>query len=380
MKQGMQLKGKRGVTGMMAALTGAGVALTAVAQEKIDRVEFEVLQQEVAGLKARLEQEPQGARAVTPVQWPDGLEFGALLEVESFYQRRAGKSDNDITLATVELSAGWQANNWIRGDLVFLYEEDDTEPMEVDQAFVTLGNTDDFPLFVQVGKRYVPFGNLESFFVSDPVVLELAETRETAAVLGVEHGGFAAMLSAFNGEVETGRSGMDNFTASVSWQAGTEERSLRMGAGWIRNLMDSDGLTGVLEDPAGFNYVNTAPDTSGMNLWAVLDYGPLTLIAEYVKTLKTMEVDGATTGLKPEALNLELGGALSEKWEAAVKYEQARDVEDWFARRRYGAVVRRQLRETEWVHASAALEYLREDFGAGADDADVITLQVALEF
>ena len=316
--------------------------------------------------------------AATQAGLPDGLEFGAVIEVEAGYSRTKSENKSDIKLATVELSGGWQMAEWLRGDLVLLYEEDDTDPMEVDQAFVTLGNTEKFPLFTQLGKMYVPFGRFDSFFISDPVVLELAETRETAALLGFEKGGFSASLSAFNGDVETdGENQVDNFSVSASYGFEAENSSFNFGGSWIRNIMDSDGLTDVLED-AGYLY--TSDDTGGLNLWATATLGKATLIAEYVTAVNHVKADGVNTGFKPSALNLELGYALTERLEVAAKYEKADDVADWFAKNRYGVVGRYRLLETDLCSASIALEYMKENFGSGAEDADVVAAQLSVEF
>lgn len=360
-------------------LVASGMALRAAAQERlVGKAEFDALQNEVTELKAQLTE--QQAKSMGPVKLslPAGLEFGAVVEVEAGYSRTKSDNESDMKLATVELSGGWQVTDWLRGDLVLLYEEDDTEPMEVDQATVTLGNTEKSPLFLTAGKMYVPFGRFDSFFISDPVVLELAESRETAALLGFEKGGFTASLAAFNGDVETdGENQVDNFAISASYGFEGQNSSFNFGGSWIRNIMDSDGLTGVLED-AGYLY--TSDDTGGLNFWATATFGKATLIAEYVKVLDDIKVDGVNTGMKPSSLNLELGYALTDRLEVAVKYEKADDVADWFAENRYGAAGRYRLFETDFGSAAVALEYMKEDFVAGAEDADVITAQLAIEF
>ena len=141
--------------------------------------------------------------------------------------------------------------------------------------------------------------------------------------------------------------------------------------------MDSDGLTGVLDD-AG--YVYTSDDIGGLNAWATAAAGPATLIVEYVKTLDDVEIDGVDIGMQPDSVNLELGFALSDRLDVAAKVEKSSDVADWFAEDRYGVVGSFLLTETEIFSAALALEYLREDFGNGAENADVVTAQLALEF
>ena len=330
-------------------------------------------QDEVAGKR-----EPDGVWN-KQASFPEGLEFGALIEVEAAYSRTKSERERDLTLATVELSAGWQLLDWLRGDLVFLYEEKDTEPMEVDQAFITLGNTERFPLFLQAGQLYVPFGNFDSFFISDPVVLELAEAREKAATFGFEKGGFRAGWTVFNGDVKT-RSGseIENMVLSASYGVESENASLNFGAAWIRNITDSDALTDLLKED--FAYTFTSDSTGGVNTWLTASYGSATLIAEYVRALDEIEVNGAGIGMKPQSLNLELGYALTDRLEVAVKKERSGGVADWAAEKRYGAVASFLLADTKTCCIRCGLEYMREDFGAGAENADVVTVQLALGF
>lgn len=358
----------------------AGMALGAAAEEAmVSKQEFDALQKEVSVLKTQLTEQQEKFLKPMKLTLPEGLELGALVEVEAGYSSTKSEDASDITLATVELAVGWQLDQWMRADLVLLYEEDDTDPMEVDQAILTLGDTEEFPLYLQLGKMYVPFGNLDSFFVSDPIVLELAEARETAVLLGFEKGGFNASLSVFNGDVETeGENQVENMVLAASYGIENENSSLCFGAAWIRNIMDTDGLTGVLED--AYSYTYTSDDTGGFNIWATATLGQATLIAEYVTALDDLNVDGADTGLRPDSLNLELGYALTARLGVAVKYEKANDVADWFAENRYGAVGRYRLFETDLCCAGVALEYMRENFGSGAEDADVVTAQFTVEF
>ncbi|HKL20246.1 MAG TPA: LbtU family siderophore porin [Tichowtungia sp.] len=299
----------------------------------------------------------------------DGLEYGALFEWE------IGHSDGqtDETMATVELGAGWQVTDWLHGDVVFLYEEGGTDPMDLDQLYITLGNTDEFPLIFQAGQFYVPFGHLDSFFISDPIVLELAEGLEKGATLGFEDGGFSASLTVFESEI----SGANDYNGvlAASYSTESDDSSIAVGAALIHNILDADGLTGALEDEGCFS----AEEAAGFNAWLTATRGKITLIAEYVQTLQDLEVDGNDAGLKPASLNLEMGVELTELIGVAAKYEKAQDAEDWFAETRYGLVGSCTVFERDWVAAGVALEYLREEF-ADETESDLFTLQLALEF
>lgn len=95
--------------------------------------------------------------------------------------------------------------------------------------------------------------------------------------------------------------------------------------------------------------------------------------------LDSIEVDGDNTGLKPASVNLELAYALTERIGIGAKYEYSKDVSDWFAEKRYGAVCSCTLFEHDLASAGISLEVLREEFEGGTD-ADLITMQLALEF
>jgi hypothetical protein len=306
--------------------------------------------------------------------WANKFEYGALIEMEVGH----GEGSTEATVATIELGTGWQMTDWAHGDLIVLYEDGGAHSMELNQLYLTLGNHKKSPVYLQLGKFYVPFGNFDSFFVSDPVVLELAESLETAALLGFEKGGLSVNLTVFNGDVETdGEDQVENVVLASSYGIENENFSVAFGGAWMRNILDSDGLTGVLED---LGYTYTADDTGGVNLWLTTEYGLFTFIAEYVAVLDEIEVDGISTGYQSESLNLELGCAVTERVEVAGKYEKSGDVADWLAETRYGMVCSCLLAETELCRAGVAVEYLREDFGAGGEDEDLITMQLALEF
>ncbi len=346
-----------GVFGQDGASGSSGVLLAKATDRRVD------LHDQVPADTAKVPQE-----APKKLKLPEGLEYGALFEVEVAHS----DGETDATMATVELGAGWQMTDWLHGDVVFLYEEDATDPMELNQLYITLGNDERFPLILQVGKFYAPFGNLDSLFVSDPIVLELAEGLEEGASLGFEKDGFNASLTLFDSEID----GEDlNAIAAVSYGIENEESSVFFGASLIHNILDADGLTGVLEDAE----YTSADEAAGFNAWLTATKGPITFIAETVQVLNSIEIDGTDTGLKPVSLNLELGYALTDIIEVGAKYEYSKDVADWFAEQRFGAVCNATLLENDLFSAGISLEYMRENFDGG-EDADFVTMQLGLEF
>jgi hypothetical protein len=89
----------------------------------------------------------------------------------------------------------------VDGHVLIKYEDED---IFVDEGFIVLTGTDAFPAHLIAGRQYIPFGNFDSHFVTDPVTLVLGETNTGAAVAGYRFGGDAVEVSAgvFNGRVD----------------------------------------------------------------------------------------------------------------------------------------------------------------------------------
>ena len=142
----------------------------------------------------------QEKRDIANLHLGKGVSIGTLLEVEAAIGNESGKDVSDITLATLEFSIEAELNDWISAKAVLLWEEDDTEPIDLDEGVITLGGTENIAWSLELGKLYIPFGAFHSHFVSDPLTLELGETRKSAAIFGYSHDLFTVRLGSFNGD------------------------------------------------------------------------------------------------------------------------------------------------------------------------------------
>ena len=228
-------------------------------------------------------------------------EIGAVVEVEAMTTDSDEYSENsasDIVVATVELAIGAQLNEFSRADVSFLYEEDDTD-LEVDVATLTFGK-DDSGLQLTLGQDYLPFGLFETGLVNDTLVLELAETRETAAILAYRIAGVSLGTFAFRGDADD--SSVAEFGAVVDF----ETEHVKVGASYIGNLLDSDGISGVIEDD--FDGFDVEEDDLGnitgfgrdFNLAAAdiyfgLSIGGASVLVEYLET-ESVDSDLAAAG------------------------------------------------------------------------------------
>ncbi len=107
----------------------------------------------------------------------DEVTVSGAVEVElGFGDDFAGKSQSDIALATVVLGVDAKINDRVTGHVALLHEDDGTEPMEVDEGIISIDLENGW--YFNGGRMYVPFGVYESNLVSDPLTLEIGETRE----------------------------------------------------------------------------------------------------------------------------------------------------------------------------------------------------------
>jgi hypothetical protein len=181
--------------------------------------------------------------------WYRNIEIAGLIEVEASYlSPYEGDSESDIVLATAELGIRSQVNDWVEAGISFLYEQDETD-LEVDTAYLTLGNADASPLFLTAGQVYVPFGVYETNLVSDPLTLDIGEARETALQLGFEQSGFSGSLYVFNGDNNVkSKDRIEGWGANLGFGQDSDDRSWSVGAGYINDLGDSDTLQDSIND------------------------------------------------------------------------------------------------------------------------------------
>jgi hypothetical protein len=242
-------------------------------------------------------------------QLADRLKFSALVEVEA----SAGKDfseekTSDVSLATVELGVDAKITDWVSAHVLALYEEgEEDDHLIIDEGTITLGNEEKSPFHLTAGKMYVPFGSFESVMVSDPLTLELAETRDTALLAGFAKAGWYGSLYAFNGEVaKTGKSDtIDTFGANLGYKLEKDDWQLDLGAGWLNNL----GNTDTIRDHIAGTSSTVAGFTDALALHSLLQYGGWSVVAEYVAALdsfKPGEIDFNEEGARPKAWMLEL--------------------------------------------------------------------------
>ncbi len=347
--------------------------------------------QELSERVAQLEKKLGAEGGILPDAWSDRITLSGTIEVEAGYVKSdpkgGGSSDeSDIAVATVELGVEAQIAKHVSGNILFLYE--DGEDIVIDEAIITLNGEDVIPLYLNAGEMYVPFGNFESHMISDPLTLEIAETREAALQAGFEAGGFYGSAFTFNGdadEADEDESHIDNFGANIGFAMESGAFSIDAGMSYINNLIDADGWEAFLETDANGNGV---PDfrlkeyVGGMGAYAIVGFGPVTLIGEYVKALDDIEgLDEAASLVsldKISAYNLEVGYAFAigdREAVVAAAYQGTDEAEYILPETRYLGTFGIGIFES----TNLAFEYAHSKF-ENDDEEDALTVQLAIEF
>ena len=314
------------------------------------------------------------------------LSVGGVIEVEAAYMDTEDGEESDITLATVEVAIDGEISESLNTHLLFLYEEDATDPPVLDEGIITISNLADTPFYLSAGLMYVPFGNYETNLLSDPLTLELGETQQTALQLGYEGDQFYASLFIFNGETrEQGDDDkIEHFGANLGYGIETDRFDFTIDLSYLNNLADSDAIQDAVT-----NTDNLRDTVGGYAAHAKLGMGPFTLIGEYLAASSSFDQNDITTfdgsDAKPQSWNLELGYDFSlagKEATAAVAIQNSDEAQAFgLPEQRIAAALSVGIMENtaltlEW---SQEEDYSTSDGGTG-DGTDIVTAQLAVEF
>ena len=324
----------------------------------------------------------------------DHVELSGVVEVEAnswsvddngFYEDDDG---SDVTLATVEIGLDAQISEWSSAHILLLYEEgEEDDHVIIDEGTITLGNMDKFPLYLSAGKMYVPFGSFETNMISDPLTLEMGETRDTSILFGFESGSFRGSLYAFNGDInEEGEDNdIDTYGASLGYIYVNDNISVDVTFDYISNIADTDGIGDYLQD-GGIDEIDDYVD--GITFHGHITMGQFTLIGEYLTALddfENTEIAFKGDGAEPESWNVELGYTtelFDRETTFALGYQGTDEsVAFGLPEELYIGAISMEI----FAHTFLAFEYFHaEDYdtsdGGTDDDADVATMQLAVEF
>lgn len=386
-------------------LSGALVALSAtiawagpILEEQVevlsrpDQAQAKLLQELQQNVDSQAEQKNNASEVGLLQAINDHVELSALVEAEASKREDYDNEDaSDISLATVEIGLDARVSEWSSAHVLLLYEDSEEDAhVVIDEGFITLGNTEELPIYLAAGKMYVPFGSFESNMISDPLTLEIGETGESAVHACFEASGIYGSFYGFNGDInEAGRDDeIDSFGTSLGFAMENDSMSLKIGTGWMNNIGNTGGIGDFLDDREIANPEEVDNYVDGFSFHSVFSFGPFTLIGEYVGALDNFapdEVAFKEQGAKPSSYNLEAAYSMEIADRAttfALGYQATDEALDLgMPESRYIGAVSMDL----FPHTALAIEYFLDvDYGTGdggsGEKANTLTLQLAMKF
>jgi hypothetical protein len=321
--------------------------------------------------------------AIEKNEWLAAVTLNGLVQIEARYNRDYDKKDtSDLVVDEVDLGIKAQIDKQIKANIVFVYEEDIT-PWEVDEAILTWNNLESL-LYVAAGQMYVPFGKFESNMISDPLILQLGEIRETAAKIGFEAGNLYGSFYGFNGTTnDDSDDTIDHYGANFGFFQERENINYDLGLSYISDIGDTDGISDALgEEMKDYDSVN------GLSAHFILNRSSFGLMGEYITALDQFNADHLAfngNGAEPKAWNVEAGytfNLLGKETIFALGYQAT---EESLALELPKTRITGVISMASYKNTTISLEYAsykdydQNDGGTG-ERAESVIFQVAVEF
>lgn len=244
-------------------VAGPGIAKADPSIDELRRL-IEVQQQQINQMRSAMETTRRGVEAAAKKadaaqmeaatakpSFLDRLTIGGVAEVEiTETETFARASNSDITLSTVEVFFDANLHKYLNTHIQFIYEDDGTETVGFDEGTFTLGNTEEFPLYLSGGKWPLPFGSgsFDTAMSSDPLTKSLGELKEAALLVGGTYEGATLEGYFYNGDTQRGGEGdqIDQFGINLGYGTEISGVTFNVAGGYLNNMADTDGLTSGL--------------------------------------------------------------------------------------------------------------------------------------
>ena len=349
--------------------------------------------------------DPATQAATTPPSEPfktakgSQIQLGGAIEMEAG-SRRSFRSvrSSDLALGTAEFDFEADVIDWGKAELSLEWDSAG-DKITVGEALITLAKPSKLPVYLKTGRGVVPFGIStgttvaarfeESLTITGPLTIEVFETKEDYAQLGVNAYGFNAGFYIYNGSTDNNVRGkqLEHYGFTVSYAQKTDLVSFDVGVDWIDSVFDSNGLTGAFPELVTRPRRAYTPGIAGrarFGLWGfslVGEYNGATRQANFTRDLNENLVPVRT---RPEAWQVELGytGRIFDvRPYGAFSYSETSGLRAGFPKKRILGAVGTWLSDNMRV----VLEYANEvDYSKVAEgtgrDSDAMTLRLTYEW
>jgi hypothetical protein len=257
------------------------------------------------------------------------------------------QSAQDLTLNNANLFVDARVNSWTQVHVGLLYQDTNNFTRVLglpvvpssqfnpqisvnnfnsilDEAYVRIGDFERTPIYAQVGKQYIPFGDYKRFPMVVPFTQLLTESRQTAVTLGfVDGSGFNGAAYIFRGSpnvmntaggaLTTSR--VQNFGVNLGFANTNDKIGYKLSAGYLRNMADVKYINDRIGTGANSLSTNSYNSPVGaLSVDGAIAIGAFDANAHYVTALQTFDArdvqyvsNGVAQAAKPRAWGVELG-------------------------------------------------------------------------
>ncbi len=211
----------------------------------------------------------------------------------------SGSPKSEWGINTLELMLTLKPHPWITAQASLDYEDNGRVPPYLDVAHILAGPPNG-SWFLDLGQLYLPFGRYDTHMVSDPLTLNLGETRDITAALGFEWEGLFGAAYSFSHADRTGDTGkLDEWGAELGYAGKPGGSVLTLALGYNSDLGNSNTLRYLVAPSA---------QISGIAFSILRETGPWTFIGEVVSATRPFGPDAgeALAGQSPSAWMLEV--------------------------------------------------------------------------
>ncbi|GAB4392511.1 MAG: hypothetical protein Tsb005_06840 [Gammaproteobacteria bacterium] len=252
--------------------------------------------------------------------------------------RFSSKNSQDISLADANLYLQAEINDWVKANVDLIYNDGDQETrgasnrgvhqlnnhihrgndgVEVDEAYLTFANFNQYPWYVRAGREYVRHGDYDRHPITQSFVQQLTQMRADAIELGyvdqIGMNGVSATAFISRGLQELTDSGrrrtqLVSGGAQLGWMWDNGDYGFGLDGSWISNMANVDyiarGLTNYARSVDAFAGAVTGHyRLANGDLNAKVAY--VTALNEFRRT--DVASEGGNGSAEPSAVDVEVG-------------------------------------------------------------------------
>ena len=314
------------------------------------------------------------ANSAWAVEVSDQLEVAGAAELEYGANRGTEGNEYGTAISKAEFGAAIKPNDKLEARVKWLYEEDlkaVSTPLEVDEANAIWHVRPENKLDITAGKKYLKFGSFDTNMVSDPLTLDLGETRQDKVLeVTSKQGNFNTTGYVFSGTAPK-IDGTGKHKSGYGFSVGYESEKVNAGVDYLSNLAESKAFV---------DHNSVTKKVPAMALYASTSLGGVALKAEHLTAVKSFQAgdleETITSAAKPSATHIEADLDLKKERVLALSANKTSNAEEiGLPKNNYGITYAQPL----YKNISGGIELARaKNYDATTDKS--LTMKLSYEF